>query len=77
VWRAFAWALTASRTRLAIPAYYRDDAAQLLGLDRHAVPLIRWEYDVDVEQPEWTADDDGFASGRARVPLRPAPDAWK
>ncbi|MFY1652145.1 hypothetical protein ACN27J_14770 [Solwaraspora sp. WMMB762] len=77
VWRAFAWALTAGRSRYAIPAYYRDQAAQLLGIDREAVQLVRWEYEVDSESSEWPAADVGFVPGRACVPMRPPPDQWE
>jgi hypothetical protein len=74
---AFAWALTAGRSRYAIPAYYRDQAAQLLGIDREAVQLVRWEYEVDSERSEWPAADVGFVPGRACVPMRPWSDQWE
>lgn len=77
VWRALAWALTAGRRRLAIPAYYRDQAARFLGVNREAVQLVRWEYKVDVEQPEWPTADIGFVPARACVPLRPAAEPWE
>jgi hypothetical protein len=77
VWRALAWELTAGRSRFAIPAYYRDEAARFLGVDREAVRLVRWEYEVDVEQPEWLTADVGFVPARSCVPLRPAPDPWQ
>lgn len=77
VWRAFAWALTANRSRYAIPAYYRDEAAQHLGIDREAVQLVRWEYEVDSEHSEWPAADVGFVPGRASVPMRPWSDQWE
>jgi len=77
VWRALAWALTAGRTRFAIPAYYRDQAAGLLGVDRETVRLVRWEYEVDLEQPDWLTADVGFVPARACVPLRPSPDPWE
>ena len=77
VWRALAWELTAGRSRFAIPAYYRDEAAHLLCMNREAVQLVRWEYEVDVEQPEWLTADIGFVPARACVPLRPASDPWQ
>ncbi len=77
VWRALAWALTGGRRRFAIPTYYRDEAAALLGLDRAATQLIRWEYQIDVEQSEWSDADKGFVPGRACVPIRPEPDPWQ
>ncbi|WP_239090885.1 hypothetical protein [Asanoa iriomotensis] len=77
VWRALAWALTAGMTRFATPAYYRDEAAGLLGVDRETVRLVRWEYEVDLEQPDWLTADVGFVPARACVPLRPPPDPWE
>jgi hypothetical protein len=77
VWRALAWALTKGRYRFAIPAYYRDETAQQLGMTREAVRLVRWEYEVDVKEPEWCTADTGFVPARACVPLRPAPDPWQ
>ena len=71
VWRALTWELTAGRRRFAIPAYYRD----LLGMNREAVQRVRWEYEVDTEQPEWLTADIGFVPARACV--RPAPDLWQ
>ncbi|MEU5941841.1 hypothetical protein ABZ807_22255 [Micromonospora sp. NPDC047548] len=77
VWRALAWALTAGRSRFAIPTYYRDQAAQCLSVDRQTVQLVRWEYEVDVEQPECLSADVGFVPARACVSLWPAPDLWE
>lgn len=77
VWRALAWELTAGRSRSAIPTYYRDEAAQLREVGREAVQLVRWEYEVDVEQPEWLTADIGFVPARACVPLWPAADPWQ
>jgi hypothetical protein len=77
VWRALAWALTIGRSRFAIPAYYRDETAQRLGMTREAVRLVRWEYEVDVKEPEWLSADTGFVPARACIPLRPAPDPWQ
>lgn len=77
VWRALAWELTAGRSRFAVPAYYRDEAAQLRGMNREAVQLVRWEYEVDVEQPDWLTADIGFVPARACVPLRPMLDPWQ
>jgi hypothetical protein len=75
VWRALAWALTAGSSRLAIPAYYRDDAAALLGIDRATMSLVRWEYEVDVERNQWSDADHGFVPARACVPVRA--DPWQ
>ncbi|MCZ7423623.1 hypothetical protein O7605_29365 [Verrucosispora sp. WMMA2121] len=77
VWRALAWELTAGRSRSAVPAYYRDEAAQLRGMNREAVQLVRWEYEVDVEQADWLTADIGFVPARACVPLRPMLDPWQ
>ncbi|WP_432049892.1 hypothetical protein [Verrucosispora sp. NA02020] len=77
VWRALTWELTAGRSRFVIPAYYRDEAAQLRSVSREAVRLVRWEYEVDVEQSEWLSADVGFVPARACVPLRPAPGLWQ
>jgi hypothetical protein len=77
VWRALAWAVTAGRSRFVIPTYYRDEAAELLNVDRAAVQLVRWEYEVDVERSEWLTADTGFVPARACVPLRPAPTPWQ
>lgn len=77
VWRALTWELTAGRSRFAIPAYYRHEAARLRGMNDEAVRLVRWEYEVDVEQPEWFIADIGFVPARACVPLQPAPDPWQ
>ncbi|WP_431728063.1 hypothetical protein [Verrucosispora sp. TAA-831] len=77
MWRALTWELTAGRSRFAIPAYYRDEAAQLRSVGREAVRLVRWEYEVDVEQSEWLSADVGFVPARACVPLRPAPGLWQ
>ncbi|WP_410809513.1 hypothetical protein [Micromonospora sp. 067-2] len=77
VWRALTWELTAGRSRFAIPAYYRDEAARLRSMSREAVRLVRWEYEVDVEQHEWPIADVGFVPARACVPLPPALDPWQ
>jgi hypothetical protein len=66
LWRALVWALIEGRNRYAIPCYHRDEVAQCLGLDRKATQLVRWEYEVDVELPDWGTADYGF--------LRPAGD---
>ncbi|MGB2570946.1 hypothetical protein ACPFP2_21210 [Micromonospora citrea] len=77
VWRALAWALTEGTERHAIPCYYRDEAANLLGVDRATIRTVGWEYEVDVERADWPAADRGFVPARACVPLRPAPDRWQ
>ncbi|GIF02156.1 hypothetical protein [Paractinoplanes rishiriensis] len=77
VWRALTWALTTGRSRFAIPNYYRDETARLLGIERESVQLVRWEYEVNVEEPEWLNADIGFVPARTAVSMRPAPDSWQ
>jgi hypothetical protein len=76
VWRALAWALTAGRSRYAIPCYLRDEVAQCLGVDRKAMQLVRWEYEVDIELPDWGTADYGFVPARTNGFLRPTEDTW-
>jgi hypothetical protein len=72
-----AWAITDGTCRSAVPAYYRDEAAQLLGVDRTGIRLVRWEYEVNVELADPVAADVGFVPARACVPIRPQPDEWQ
>ncbi|GAA1542299.1 hypothetical protein GCM10009827_072290 [Dactylosporangium maewongense] len=72
VWRAVAWAVTEGLHRCGIPHWDRDNAAVGLGVDRDAMRLVRWEYDLDV------ADGDlGFVPARASVRIHPPPDQWE
>lgn len=75
VWRALAWAATGGLRRYAIPAYYRDEAADLLGRDRADTRMVRWEYEVDVEKDHAPSADVGFIPARACVPI--PPDRWQ
>ncbi|MEU7588848.1 hypothetical protein AB0A95_21435 [Micromonospora sp. NPDC049230] len=77
VWRTLIWELTEGRSRFATPAYYRDEAAQVLRIDREDIPLVRWEYEVDVERSEWPDADIGFVPARSCVALPPATDSWQ
>lgn len=77
VWRAAAFALCEGLERIVIPAYYRDEAAAQLGVKRESVELIRWEYEVDNDQPAIARADKGFVAARSCVPMRPAPDAFE
>jgi hypothetical protein len=72
VWRAVAWAVTDGLRRCGIPQWDRDHAAMGLGIDREALQLVRWEYDLDV------ADGDlGFVPATASVRIHPPPDQWE
>lgn len=66
VYLAFAWRLTEGLRRFAIPAYYRDEAASLLGRD---FDLVDWEYGVDAEKQLPGERDLGFTPARSRVPF--------
>ncbi|MEU4624679.1 hypothetical protein AB0G04_32495 [Actinoplanes sp. NPDC023801] len=76
VWRALTWALTAGRSRYVIPCYLRDEVAQCLGVDHKAIQLVRWEYEVDIELPDWETADYGFVPARTNSFLRPSEDTW-
>ncbi|MFF0373738.1 hypothetical protein [Actinoplanes missouriensis] len=76
VWRALTWALTAGRSRYVIPCYLRDEVAQCLGVDRSAIQLVRWEYEVDIELPDRETADYGFVPARTNSFLRPSEDTW-
>ncbi|HTJ32683.1 MAG TPA: hypothetical protein VL738_05585 [Dactylosporangium sp.] len=67
VWRAVAWAVTDGLRRCGIPYWHRDTAAIRLGVDREALQLVRWEYDIDL----------GFVPASASVSIHPAPDQWE
>jgi hypothetical protein len=72
VWRAMAWAITHGLRRCGIPQWDRDHAAMGLGVDREALRLVRWEYDLDV------ADGDlGFVPASASVRIHPLPGQWE
>lgn len=60
-----AWALTDERDRWAIPVDGLEDARTWYG--REDFELVRWDYDVDAEQTDWTARDRGFT--RASYPV--------
>lgn len=74
VYVGLVWRLTAGLARYAIPAYYRDEAARMLG--REPV-LVDWEYDVDAERLTAAARDNGFVPGRSAVTIRPRPTVWQ
>lgn len=76
VWRAVAWAITAGSHRFAIPVYYRDEAAALLGRSG-ATTMVRWEYRVDIEQSDPIVADRGFVPARACITFRPGGDQWQ
>ncbi|MFE1796908.1 hypothetical protein ACFW9L_12150 [Streptomyces sp. NPDC059517] len=61
VYTGLVWRLTAGLARYAIPAYYRDEAAQALG--REPV-LVDWEYDIEAESPHEVRDN-GFVPGHS------------
>ncbi|MDF1598063.1 MAG: hypothetical protein P1T08_18480 [Acidimicrobiia bacterium] len=77
VWRALAWAVTAGRSRFAIPCYYRDDAARLLSIEPADIVMIDWEYDVEAEPGSLSDVDRGFVPARSVVPIRPEPTSWE
>ncbi len=52
-------------------------SAELLGTTRADIPMVRWEYEVDVEAADTGAADVGFVPGRTCVPIRPEPDQWQ
>jgi hypothetical protein len=66
------WRLTAGRMRYATPAYYRDQAAALLGRDP---VLVSWEFDVAADEALPQRRENGFVPARACVPIRPEPAA--
>ncbi|WP_411977911.1 hypothetical protein [Streptomyces phaeochromogenes] len=72
VYTGLVWRLTAGQTRYAIPAYYRDEAAQALG---HEPVLVDWEYAIEAEDPH-AVRDNGFVRGRSTADSR-RPDTWK
>ncbi|MGX6447392.1 hypothetical protein ACVU7I_04905 [Patulibacter sp. S7RM1-6] len=74
VYLGFVWRLTEGRARHAIPCYYRDQAARVLG---RAGRFVAWEYEVDAEGTDADARDTGFVPARAAVPIRPEPTAFE
>ena len=77
VWRALTWRLLEGRRRFAIPIWDRDRAAWSLGVARHDLRLVAWEYRVDVVEDEFVAADKGFVRPNTSIPLQPPPDAWE
>lgn len=77
VWRAFAWAMTASPVRAVLPRYDRDQVARCLDLERGQVPMVRWEYSVDYEAFPFPSANKGFEPARSCIPIRPEPDEWE
>lgn len=69
LWRSFAWAMTAGLDRMAIPTWNRDEAAKVLGIDRHHLELVRWEYSVDPNRAPIDEAESGFV--RAQSAVRP------
>ncbi|UQU67577.1 hypothetical protein COUCH_15455 [Couchioplanes caeruleus] len=76
VWRALTWTLTAGRSRYVIPCYLRDEVARCLGIGRKDIQLVRWEYEVDIELPDWEAADYGFVPARTNSLLSRTEDTW-
>ncbi|WNV90016.1 hypothetical protein [Umezawaea sp. Da 62-37] len=74
VYLGLVWRLTEGRHRVALPTYYRDEAAALVGQEP---TFVEWEYDVDAAVPDLAGRDKGFVPGRACVPFRPEPTAWQ
>ncbi|UAL29580.1 hypothetical protein K8W59_17825 [Nocardioides rotundus] len=77
VWRALAWVMTAGTNRVGLPAYYRDDAARNLGVDRTKATLIPWEYEVDLEKSTFTEANIRFIRARSAVHINPPPTEWE
>jgi hypothetical protein len=74
VWHALAWRLVHPRACVAIPTFERDHAADVLGIPRDEVPLIRWEYCVDMGDGAFRDADRGFLAAHSVIPglrLRP------
>lgn len=76
LWHAITWAVTDGLDRVVCPGWYRDQAAQALGLDRSRVPAVRWEYHVDTYEGPVADADRGFRPAQSSYPLRPANDPW-
>ena len=77
LWRALTWAMTAGTNRVGLPAYYRDDAARNLGVDRTRTTLIPWEYEVDLEKSTFAEANIGFIRARSAVYINPPPTEWE
>ncbi|GAA3198838.1 hypothetical protein ACFO1B_02325 [Dactylosporangium siamense] len=71
VWRAVAWAVTEGLHRCASPHWVRNSAASVLGVERSAVRLVRWEYDADAD------GGPGFVAAASGVQISPPPDQWE
>ncbi len=74
VYLGLLWRLTEGGHRFAIPSYYRDEAARLVGREPQ---FVDWEYNVEAGAPDVDARDQGFVPGRACVPFRPEPTVWQ
>lgn len=69
VYLGLVWELSAGLRRYAIPAYFRDDAAKLLGQEPH---LIAWEYEVDATAEDPVERDVGFVAARSMTHIPPS-----
>jgi hypothetical protein len=74
VYLGLMWQLTQGLTRHAIPCYYRDGAARILGKD---CLFVAWEYEVDAEDVDPDSRDRGFVPARSVVSIRPEPTAFE
>ena len=74
VYLGLLWRLTEGGNRFAIPTYYRDKAADLIGQDPE---FVDWEYSVEAGAPDIDSRDRGFIPARACVPFRPEPTQWQ
>jgi hypothetical protein len=69
VYLGLVWELSAGLHRYAIPAYYRDGAAKLLGQEPR---FIAWEYEVDAAAEDPVERDVGFVGARAGTHIPPS-----
>ncbi|MBN6054086.1 hypothetical protein JYK22_19250, partial [Nonomuraea sp. RK-328] len=69
------WAFTAGRHRYAVPDGERDQTIH--HLSRRDFDLIRWEYEIDAEQPDWPGRDHGFVAAHNVLPMGGAATAWQ
>jgi hypothetical protein len=74
VYLGLLWRLTEGGHRFAIPSYYRDEAARLVGRDPW---FVDWQYNVEPGAVDVDERDQGFVPGRACVPFRPEPTSWQ
>jgi hypothetical protein len=74
VYLGLPWRLTDGRSRHAIPCYFRDQAARLLGREPR---FVAWEYDVEADEADPGRRENGFVSARASIPIRPRPTAFQ